>query len=183
MRFGSTGDTAEQIMHAAKEEEITRILRNYGEEPFAGKIARRIVQRRRAFPLKSTFDLRAIIEETVPGHLLNKTLSRVFQAFRIVVNSELRVLEDTLKLSLGGLAPGGRLVIIAYHSLEDRIVKNFFKENALPKYYDKHPDKDTTNDVPKFRILTPKPLIPDDEEIARNPRARSAKMRIAEKVV
>lgn len=182
MRFGPDGKTAEEILHAAKEEEITTILRKFGEEPFAGKIARRIIERRRAFLFKTTFDLRAVVEESVPNHLLSKTLSRVFQAFRIAVNHELEVLDFTLHNCLKILNPNARIVVMSYHSLEDRIVKTFFKEHssAKQKY---NSDNEVTKSMPLLKILTNKPLIPDDAEIAGNPRARSAKLRVAEVIL
>lgn len=179
MRFGDFGTSAEDLLNSISEDELERILRLYGEEPFSRALARRIIERRRAVALSTTFDLRYIIEENVPKQFQFKTLSRVFQAIRIAVNGELDVLEKTLQESLPLLESGGRIVIISYHSLEDRIVKNFFKEHALKK---RESLEDLANDVPKLRVLTTKPLIPSEEEIAINPRARSAKMRIAEKV-
>lgn len=183
MRFGSHGRSAEELLNAAKEEELEKILRTYGEEPFSGKIARRIGELRRASPLKFTFDLRNIVEESVPAHMKYKSLSRVFQALRIAVNKELEVLEQTLNDSLDFLAPGGRIVIISYHSLEDRIVKLFFKEHSKkkrPSYSNSISNE--ANYVPKLKVITAKPLIPKYDEITINPRARSAKMRIAEKL-
>jgi 16S rRNA (cytosine1402-N4)-methyltransferase len=181
MRFGPDGKTAEEILHAAKEEEIIAILRDYGEEPFAHRIARRIMLQRRAFPFKTTFALRSVVEESVPEQHRSKSLSRVFQAFRIAVNNELEVLYDTLHNCLPIMSDGARIVVISYHSLEDRIVKSFFKERAVKKAQIKS-DSDLTKSVPLLKILTPKPVLPDDDEIARNPRARSAKMRVAEVV-
>lgn len=175
MRFGTEGRTAEEFLHAAKEEELEQVLRKYGEEPFSGKIARRIVERRRAAPVKTTFQLRMIVEESVPPHLAFKSLSRVFQALRIAVNAELEVLEDTLTNIIPILAPGGRIVVLSYHSLEDRIVKNIFKDNRLKKS-----DRDSAR--PALRIITPKPIVPGHEETGQNPRARSAKLRAAERV-
>lgn len=130
MRFGSSGTNAEDLLHAAKEEEIERILRCYGEEPFATVIARRIGERRRAFRISSTYDLIEIVASCVPEHLLHKCLARTFQAIRIAVNDELNILENTLENSFNILANNGRIVVISYHSLEDRIVKNFFKKHS-----------------------------------------------------
>jgi len=179
MRFSPYGKTAEEILHAAKEEEIIAILRNYGEEPFANRIARRIMLQRRALPFKTTFALRAVVEESVPDKLRTKSLSRVFQAFRIAVNNELEVLYNTLHDCLPNLSNGARIVVISYHSLEDRIVKSFFKEQSIKKAQIKS-DSELTKTMPRLKILTSKPILPDNEEIARNPRARSAKMRVAE---
>jgi len=181
MRFGPNGKTAEEILHAAKEEEIIAILRNFGEEPFANRIARRIMLQRRAFPFNTTFALRAVVEESVPDKQRTKSLSRVFQAFRIAVNNELDVLYNTLHNCLPMMSDGARIVIISYHSLEDRIVKSFFKEQSIKKAQIKFVSG-TTKTMPRLKILTAKPILPDDDEIARNPRARSAKMRVAEVV-
>lgn len=172
MSFGSRGNTAEDLLDGADEREIESILKKYGEEPFARVIARRIVQRRRAAPLRSTFDLRSVIEEVVPPHIVSKSIARVFQAIRIAVNDELGVLEKTLRGIIPILAPQGRIAVISYHSLEDRIVKNVFRELA-----DKNQDT-----PPELKILTSKPLPPSDEEIHHNPRSRSAKLRVAEKL-
>jgi 16S rRNA (cytosine1402-N4)-methyltransferase len=186
MLFGSQGRSAEEFLHAAQEEELERTFRLYGEEPFAKKIARRIIEHRRAASIKSTFELRSIIEEVVPAHFLNKSLSRVFQAIRIAVNNELEELQNMLDQSLDLLITGGRIVVISYHSLEDRIVKNSFKSHSKPefkksKYQSAYEDLNIATTVPAFRILTKKPIIPLENEIRFNPRARSAKMRAAEK--
>lgn len=177
MRFSSSGITAEDLLNSLSEEEIYRILRSYGEEPRSRLIARAIVARRRLAPIRTTFDLRETIESCTPRHLHFKTLSRVFQAFRIAINRELEVLEFTLRRAIEMLSPGGRIVVISYHSLEDRIVKNIFKEHSIKKGTD-----DISNTVPKIKILTPKPIVPDEQEQARNPRSRSAKLRAAEKL-
>lgn len=176
MRFGSEGTSAYEIINTASEDEIAYILKTYGEEPFAKLIAKRIAERRRFSPLQTTFDLRTIIEHNIAKQYHFKTLSRVFQAIRIAVNKELEVLSKTLEIALPLLNIGGRMVIISYHSLEDRIVKNFFKEHSLKKR-----DNDISITLPKLKIITPKPIIPDENEIIRNPRSRSAKMRIAER--
>lgn len=172
MSFGSRGNTAEDLLDGADEREIESILKKFGEEPFARVIARRIVQRRRAAPLRSTYDLRSVIEEVVPPHIVSKSITRVFQAIRIAVNDELGVLEKTLRGIIPVLAPHGRIAVISYHSLEDRIVKNVFRELA-----DKNQDT-----PPELTIITSKPQPPTDDEIHRNPRARSAKLRVAEKI-
>lgn len=183
MRFGDGESTAEDILHAASEEEIERLLRNYGEEPFARVIARRIVQRRRASALKTTFDLRDAVIESTPSRLHSKSLSRVFQAVRIAVNKELQILEETLANTVPLLAPGGRLVVISYHSLEDRIVKSSFKKFSEKSSVSSPYEKVSAEKKQALKIIAKKPIIPTDEEITRNPRARSAKMRIAEKLI
>lgn len=171
MRFGPQGQTAEELLNTIEEGQLHHILRGFGEEPFARIIARRIIERRRAAPLQSTFDLRHIIEECVPPHMASKSLARVFQAIRIAVNGELDVLERTIRGMIPKLKKGGRIVIMSYHSLEDRIVKHVFKELASKQ----------DDAIPSLKILTNKPIEATDEEIARNPRARTAKLRIAEK--
>jgi 16S rRNA (cytosine1402-N4)-methyltransferase len=180
MRFSGQGRSAEDIVHAASEDELVRIFYSYGEDPFAKAIARRICEKRRAIPLKTTFDLRTVIEESVPQGQIIKSMSRIFQALRIAVNDELRVLEETLQLSPELLAPGGRLVILSYHSLEDRIVKNVFKELSGKSL--SNDSKNLSSGVPKLKILTNKPILPSYEETVGNPRARSAKLRVAERV-
>ncbi|MFZ9760080.1 MAG: 16S rRNA (cytosine(1402)-N(4))-methyltransferase RsmH [Candidatus Kapaibacteriota bacterium] len=171
MRFGPEGQTAEELLNTIEEGKLHHILRGFGEEPFARIIARRIVERRRAAPLQSTYDLRHIIEECVPPHIVSKSLARVFQAIRIAVNGELDVLERTIRGIVPKLITGGRIVILSYHSLEDRIVKHVFKE--LASRSDEH--------EPYLRIITNKPIEASEEEISGNPRARTAKLRIAEK--
>jgi 16S rRNA (cytosine1402-N4)-methyltransferase len=171
MRFGLEGATAYDIINNAEPAEIKRILYLYGEEPKAGLIARRIEERRRAIPLETTTDLKNLIEELVSPNQLFKTLSRVFQAFRIAVNQELDVLEKALHCYIKMMAPQGRIVVMSYHSLEDRIVKNIFRE------YSKPVDRN-----PVIKTITSKPILACNEEIVRNPRARSAKLRIAEKL-
>lgn len=180
LRFSSHGTTAEDLLNSAQEREIESILRLYGEEPFAKRIARRISQRRRAFPLRTTSDLRSIIEESVPSTQLFKSLSRTFQALRIAINDELGVLNNILSNVVPVMAENGRVVVISYHSLEDRIVKTKFKEFSIKQYSD-DPIPVLIRE-PQLKILTPKPILPTEEEIKRNPRARSAKMRIAERL-
>ncbi len=180
MRFGRKGESAADILNAYSAEELEDIFRKYGEEPFAKSIARRIVEVRRATPLITTEDLANAVVSIVPQRFANKTLARIFQAVRIAVNRELEVLENTLENITDVLRPGGRIVVISYHSLEDRIVKNIFRKKSRPQKFDDIYGK--AIDVPNLKIITKKPLIPDDEELERNPRARSAKLRVAEMI-
>lgn len=185
MRFGSHPDlpTAESLIATSEQSDLERILREYGEEPFAKPIARRIIETRRASPLQSTFDLRVLVEDIVPPHLRQKSLSRVFQAFRIAVNNELEILTNTLHSIIPLLVSGGRIVVLSYHSLEDRIVKTIFHEYSRTTVPDPLNPKSTTKKVqPVIRELTKKPLTPNTEEINLNYRARSAKLRVAEKL-
>jgi 16S rRNA (cytosine1402-N4)-methyltransferase len=184
MRFGDTGLTAGDLLYSVSEDELIEILRNYGEEPMARRIAKAIILKRNANSMNTTFDLRAAVESCVPTALHFKALSRVFQAIRIAVNQELKVLEDTLKGIIPMLAPGGRIVILSYHSLEDRIVKSIFKEYSKKiKVNKQHPDYNKEGNLPPLTLLTPKPMLPSEQEIQINPRARSAKLRVAEKTV
>ncbi len=174
------GRTAADVVNRSSERDLAEILFRFGEERAARRIARSIVGRR---PLTTTADLGRAVEEAVGNRFLVKTLARVFQALRIEVNGEL----DQLRAALEGVTPlvrrGGRLVVISYHSLEDRIVKEFFREQAADRISSGHRLVPDTPRVPLLRILTRRPLLPTEEEVERNPRARSAKLRAAERAV
>lgn len=161
--------------------EIADILYRYGEEKNSRRIAREIVQYREAKEIRTTEDLAGIIKRITPPNFLNKTLSRVFQALRIYINDELGNLERFLKKSVNLLKPGGRLVILTYHSLEDRIVKELFREEAKGCICPPSFPICTCGKKPRLRTVTKKGLPPSEEEIAMNPRARSAKLRCAER--
>jgi 16S rRNA (cytosine1402-N4)-methyltransferase len=190
MRFGSREvPTAARLIATAEQGELEKILREYGEEPFAKSIARRILEIRRLSPVSTTFELRAVVEECVPPHLRVQSLSRVFQAFRIAVNGELEVLEQTLRGIVPLVEQGGRIVVLSYHSLEDRIVKTVFHElsrRSVPIQPNEISEASIKSNMkpiqPMLHVLTKKPLLPTDEEVFHNYRARSAKLRIAEKV-
>jgi len=148
---------------------MEKILREYGEERFAQKIAERIIEARKSKPIRTTFQLVEIIKKAVPFRYQHQKIhfaTRTFQALRITVNDELNNLEKALPQALEILKPGGRLVVISFHSLEDRIVKNFFK-------------KDTNETRAELEALTKKPIGPSQKEIKINSRARSAKLRAA----
>ena len=156
--------TAEKIVNDWPEIEIERILRDYGEEKFAKSISKKIIQNR---PIKSTLKLVAVIKKAIPGRYLNYRINfatRTFQALRIAVNEELNNLEKALPQASEILETNGRLAVISFHSLEDRIVKNFFKTTSC------------------LKILTKKPIRSSEEEIKINPRSRSAKLRAAIKI-
>lgn len=160
---------ARDILNEWTEEQITSIIRGYGEEKFAGRIARKIVEVREELPLKTTFDLVRVIEHAVPSWYLHGRLhpaTRTFQALRIAVNDEFDALEECIKKSIALLNPHGRLAVISFHSLEDRIVKHLFKNLA-------HDQIGT--------VITKRPITASAEELAQNPRSRSAKLRIFEK--
>ncbi|MDC1068842.1 16S rRNA (cytosine(1402)-N(4))-methyltransferase RsmH [Candidatus Kapabacteria bacterium] len=174
MRMGDAGNTAKDLIDNYSEEQIKNILREFGEEPFASPIARQISISKNN--LNFSNDLVELVKSVTPAKLHTKTLSRVFQAFRIAVNSELDVLMDTLSSIVPTLAQNGRICIISYHSLEDRIVKNVFRKFAGPKtHINKYKPIENQNE---FELISSKPIIPSKEEISLNPRARSAKLRV-----
>lgn len=169
---------AAQIVNSYDAEALTRILRIYGELQNAHAIAEEIVAARNAAPLETTGALREAVQSRLPKGKENKTLAQIFQALRIEVNQELEALTAFLTQCPDVLRPGGRLVVMSYHSLEDRLVKNFMKTgNAEGKE-----EKDFFgNLLTPYKLITRKPIVPSDEEIVSNSRARSAKLRIAER--
>ncbi len=184
MRMDTTqGETAAEWLARAEIRDITEVIRNYGEERFAFQIAKKVVAARLEQPIVTTGQFAALVRETVrtrePGQ---DPATRSFQALRIHINQELRQLEIALPQALELLKPGGRLVVISFHSLEDRIVKNFMRQQSvaddlpkgLPLRVDQLPK-------PKLRLLG-KPVKPSAAEVSANPRARSAVMRVAEKL-
>ena len=176
------GKTAADFLNEAKESEIADVIFKYGEEKNSRKIARRIVERRKRKKITTTFELREIIAELTPERFLNKTLARVFQALRIHVNNELDELKTFLGKAVDLLAPGGRLAVITFHSLEDRIVKEAFKYEELTCVCPPESPICTCDKEQRLKIITKKPITPSAEEVKNNPRARSAKLRIAERL-
>ncbi|AFH49917.1 Putative S-adenosylmethionine-dependent methyltransferase [Ignavibacterium album JCM 16511] len=174
--------TAADAVNELSEEELSLIFRDYGEERNYKKIARAIVNNREIKKIKTTTDLKKIISEFTPVNYLTKTLSRVFQALRIYVNDELNMLKEFLERSVDVLKPGGRLVVISYHSLEDRIVKDFFRNESITTLSPKEDPFGLLSKSARLKILTKKPLLPSKEEVRRNRRARSAKLRAAERL-
>jgi 16S rRNA (cytosine1402-N4)-methyltransferase len=173
--------TAADIVNNYSEKELIRIFKEYGEEKKARKITLEIVRVRKRKPFKTTLQLANFIEKLLKrsGHIHPAT--RVFQALRIEVNKELETLEKTLEQAVELLRPKGRIAVISYHSLEDRIVKRFFR--LMSQDYINEPGKLTSTKLePKLRIVTKKPIIPSGKEVVQNPRSRSAKLRIAEKL-
>ena len=173
--------TAADLVNTLSERELARLIRTYGEERYARRIARAIVAHR---PLHTTTELAELIARVVPrrrGQRLHPA-TRTFQALRIAVNDELGALERALPQALRVLRSGGRLVVITFHSLEDRIVKQFFRREAQDCLCPPHQPVCTCGHTAQVRILTRKPVTPSPEEIARNPRARSAKLRAVEKL-
>lgn len=177
----SLPQTAAELMAALEQDELVRLLRDYGEEKQARPIARAIVQQRRRHPIRTTTDLRLIIEGVVRGPHRIKSLARVFQALRIAVNEELQALQEFLQQAFSLLASGGRMALISYHSLEDRIVKEFFRAQALPCTCPPEFPVCVCGKKSQAVILTPKPVTPGPEELAANRRSRSAKLRVLQK--
>ncbi|WP_428378298.1 16S rRNA (cytosine(1402)-N(4))-methyltransferase RsmH [Olsenella sp. Marseille-QA0557] len=174
--------TAAEVINTYNETDLIRILRTYGDERHASRIAREIVRRRAKQPIQTTFELVDVVKAAIPAadrrhghHPARKT----FQALRIEVNHELEVLERGLRAAVRWLNPGGRICVISYHSLEDRIVKHVFSE--LSRGCTCPPDFPVCvcGNVPALRVKTKKPLVASDEEVRSNPRARSAKTRVA----
>jgi 16S rRNA (cytosine1402-N4)-methyltransferase len=171
----SQGETAADLLQRVDEEELARLLHDLGEERFARKIARAVTHARDSGELTTTGALAGLVARSVPGREAHKDpATRVFQALRIAVNNELGELDRFLQDAPGCLRPGGRLVVIAFHSLEDRMVKRSFR--ALASADAAEPG------APRFRILTKHVVTASESEVARNPRARSAKLRAAERL-
>ena len=180
MRMNQQGDrTARQIVNDYTEADLHRILGMYGEVTNARTLAAAIVSARSNQPLKTINDLKAVLQRYAPRGKENKYSAQVFQALRIEVNEELQALEEFLEQVPDVLKPGGRLVVLAYHSLEDRLVKNFIGKGK----FQGDVEKDLYgNEIKPLRSVTRKPIEATPDEVARNPRARSAKLRIAEKI-
>lgn len=168
----SGGLAARELLHELPEKDLTRIIREYGEERWARQIARGIVNARSQGSLETTRDLAAVVARAIPRRFWPRRIhpaTRTFQAVRITVNQELTGLEEALEVATGLLNPGGRIAVISFHSLEDRVVKHLFRRLAAP------------GAVPGVTIITRRPVTPSPEERAQNPRARSAKLRGAER--
>jgi 16S rRNA (cytosine1402-N4)-methyltransferase len=174
--------TACDVINDFDEDKIAKIIYEYGEERNSRKIAKQIVNARKSKKIETTGELKELILEITSERYLVKTLSRVFQALRIHVNNELEFLKQFLNNSLKVIKKGGRLVLISYHSLEDRIIKEFFKYEQLDCICPKEIPVCICEKDPQLKLITKKPILPSDAEVQVNKRARSAKLRIAEKV-
>jgi 16S rRNA (cytosine1402-N4)-methyltransferase len=166
---GVKGFTAHDIVNTWEEENIADVIYGYGEERYSRRIARAIVEHREVTPIKTTFELVEIIKSAVPGsyqHKKTHPATKTFQALRIAVNDELGSLRDGLSKGFERLRPTGRMSVISFHSTEDRIVKNFFKDRVSEN---------------KAELIHKKPLVAGEDELADNPRARSAKLRTIQK--
>lgn len=179
MRMSKQGDlTAKRIANRYSEDELKLMLRNFGELRNASLVARKIVQAREEKSISTVFDLKDAVSKSAPWGKENQFYARVFQAFRIEVNQELMVLKNFLERMPDVIKPGGRLVVMSYHSLEDRMVKNFLRSGNTKGIAEKD---FYGNIIRPFRPINTKAIKPDEEEIKINSRARSARLRIAEK--
>lgn len=183
MRMDTRGlTTAADLVNTLSGEELERIFRQFGEEPAARRIAARITRERMAKPITTTLDLARLVEAVVPRHGRSHPATRVFQALRIAVNRELDVLAEGLAQISARLAQGGRFAVITFHSLEDRIVKDFFKSRSAPML--DRPEWPAARPNPDciFRKITGKPVVTSAAEQRANPRSRSAKLRVVERL-
>jgi 16S rRNA (cytosine1402-N4)-methyltransferase len=174
--------TAATVVNSYSEEDLTRIFRELGEEPAARRIASQLVKLRKVTPFQDTMQLAKAIEKIVWRHGRRHPATQVFQALRMEVNDELGALEEGLRALTKRLEPGARFAVITFHSLEDRIVKNFFRDRSRewldrPEWPEPRPNPDFV-----FRLVTDKPVEPGENEQRNNPRSRSAKLRVAEKI-
>ena len=181
MRFDRANElTAEIVVNSYSQERLAEIIYRYGEERNSRRIAQTIVTMRTEQRMTTSDQLKTAVSKCVGPRFLNKSLARVFQAIRIEVNRELEVLDTVLKTAVQVLAPGGRLAVISYHSLEDRMVKNLFRD--LSEDIPLQPGMRTDEiRIPLLKRITAKPVIAGAAEAALNPRARSAKLRVAER--
>jgi 16S rRNA (cytosine1402-N4)-methyltransferase len=174
--------TAAEVVNSYSEEDLTRIFRELGEEPAARRIASHLVKLRKETPFRETLVLAKVIEKTVGRHGRRHPATQIFQALRMEVNDELKALEEGLLALTNRLEPGGRIAVITFHSLEDRIVKNFFRDRSRefldrPEWPEPRPNPDYS-----LSVITAKPVEPDAVEQRTNPRSRSAKLRVAERI-
>jgi len=177
----ATEKTASAVINSYSEEELTRLFRDLGEEPAARRIASALVKQRKIVQFRETLPLARAIEKIVGRHGRRHPATQVFQALRMEVNDELGALEQGLRVITDRLAPGARIAVISFHSLEDRIVKNFFRDRSR-EYVDRPEWPEPRQNVERdLLVITPKPIEPGENEQKFNPRARSAKLRVAEK--
>lgn len=177
--------TAKDIVNEYSEFDLYRIIRDYGEDRFAKNIAKHIVAARQEKPIETTFELNDIIKAAIPMKVMatgGHPSKRTYQAIRIELNKELEVLENSIDMMIDRLKPEGRLCIITFHSLEDRIVKTRFRNNENPCTCPPSFPACVCGKVPKGRVITRKPVVPTDEEINENSRSKSSKLRVFERV-
>ena len=176
---------AYEVVNTMSEEDLYQIIKEYGEERWAKRIASFIVTERGNKPIETTYELVDVIKKAIPQSARKDgphPAKRTFQAIRIAVNRELEIIEPTIQDIVARLNPGGRLCIITFHSLEDRIVKHAFKSLEDPCTCARNLPICVCGKVPQVKVITRKPILPSDEEVEANPRSRSAKLRIIEKI-
>lgn len=177
--------TAKYIVNFWREEELRQLIRDYGEEKWASRIAQFIVKKRAYQSINTTEELVQVIKAAIPASARRAgphPAKRTFQALRIAVNDELNILKSALKSAIDLLKPGGRICVISFHSLEDRIVKQFYKDSARDCICPKDLPVCVCNLKPTLKVITKKPITPGESELKVNPRARSALLRVAEKL-
>ena len=172
------------VVNTYKEEDLRNIIFNYGEEKFARSIARNIVERRKQKPIETTFELVDIIKSSMPGKAMREghPAKRTFQAIRIEVNDELNSVKAAVTDSLKLLRKGGRIAVITFHSLEDKIVKEIFKKASEGESWNRYMPVNVNESQVEFKLITRKPILPSEEELKENNRSHSAKLRIIEKL-
>jgi 16S rRNA (cytosine1402-N4)-methyltransferase len=176
--------SAYEVVNEWAFEDLVRIIARYGEERFAKQIARKIEKRRETEPVKTTFELVEVIKEAIPAPARRKgghPAKRTFQAIRIAVNDELNVFEKALNDAINRTGSGGRIAVITFHSLEDRICKQVFKRRSTPEALPKDLPVIPESFEPELKLINRKPILADEKELEKNNRASSAKLRIAEK--
>ncbi|MFO0514397.1 MAG: 16S rRNA (cytosine(1402)-N(4))-methyltransferase RsmH, partial [Rhodobacterales bacterium] len=183
MRMSQSGESAADLVNSAPEEVLADILYQYGEERASRRIARAIVAARAGARIETTLQLAAIVARCLPRPKPGQThpATRSFQAIRIAVNAELTELAEGLVAAERALKPGGRLAVVTFHSLEDRIVKQFFLQRSGGQANANRHAPATGADTPRFTLLTRRAIVPDDQELAENPRSRSARLRVAQR--
>jgi 16S rRNA (cytosine1402-N4)-methyltransferase len=171
------------VVNTYSENDLRKLIFTYGEERYAASIARNIVESRKNKKIETTFELVEIIKKSVPTKYLKEThpAKRTFQAIRIEVNDELNGLKEALDKAMTILNPKGRIVVITFHSLEDRIVKEKFKEASEAKHWNRYMPVTSNDDEIEYRIINKKPILPSEDELSINRRSHSAKLRIIEK--
>ena len=184
MRFDNINNslTAMEIVNHWSESELVRIFKEYGEEQYAKQVAKEIVQSRKESEIKTTFDLVAIINKVIWSRKRINPSTKIFQALRMAVNSELDNVSKVLEDAVGLLESGGRLGIISFHSLEDRIIKQYFKKESVDCLCPPNIPVCRCGHKASLKLITKKPIVGTDKEIRLNPRARSAKLRVIEKL-
>lgn len=176
--------TAKDIVNGYSEADLYRVIRDYGEDSFAKNIAKHIVKAREEKPIETTGELNEIIKAAIPAKVrknLGHPSKKTYQAIRIELNKELEVLENSIDKMIEYLNPGGRLSIITFHSLEDRIVKTIFKRNMNPCVCPPEFPVCVCGKIPMGKVVTRKPIVPDDAELEENKRAKSSKLRVFER--